>query len=216
MLQESSGWLIFFSIWLLYIAVSFIQQRLVFTEDVIYNTFGEQLAYDRIEQLLETRKEWEWVGYAIIPIFIFFQVFFTAACLNIGYLLGEHRIQKIGFRRFFSISIKSSIVYPLYSVAMLLVCLLFLNVEHMEDYSDADFFSIAGLLHLSRSEEWWVMPLRAINIFELFFCLGLAAGVSRVMNRPFRSALAFVAFSYGVGFLLWMLFVMFLQLSLSA
>ena len=86
----------------------------------------------------------------------------------------------------------------------------------MEDYSDADFFSIAGLLHLSRSEEWWVMPLRAINIFELFFCLGLAAGVSRAMNRPFRSALAFVALSYGVGFLLWMLFVMFLQLSLSA
>lgn len=216
MLQDSSAWLIFFSIWGLYVVVSFLQQRLVFTEEVVYNTFSEQLAYDRIEQLLQARKDWEWLGYALTPVFIFLQVFFTTICLNIGYLLSDYRGSKLGFRQFFGISIKASIFYPLYSVVMLLVCLFFLDIANMKDYSDADFFSLAGLLNLGRVEEWWVMPLRAINLFELFVWLALAAGISKAMNRYYGGALSFVALSYGTGFLLWILFVMFLQLSLSA
>jgi hypothetical protein len=82
-LQDSSAWLIFFSIWALYVVVSFLQQRLVFTEEVVYNTFSEQLAYDRIEELLQARKDWEWLSYTLTPIFIFLQVFYTTICLNI-------------------------------------------------------------------------------------------------------------------------------------
>ena len=46
-----------------YMAVLYIQQQYVLTEQVYYNTLGEQLTIERIDAFLQTQQRWAWLGY---------------------------------------------------------------------------------------------------------------------------------------------------------
>jgi hypothetical protein len=57
-------------------------------------------------------------------------------------------------------------------------------------------------------------PLYAINLVELIFWLLLARGIQYLLNLDFSRSILFVGYTYGLGLMLWMLFIVFLQVSL--
>ena len=52
-------------------SVTYLAQSFLFTENVIYNSYGEQLSYDRIEEIIDGQNKYAWVGYAIVPLLSF-------------------------------------------------------------------------------------------------------------------------------------------------
>lgn len=161
---------VFLLLWAFYAVIVFIQQEFIFTDEVYYNSLGEQMAYERIDTLLDVREKWGWISYLLIPVTLLFQVFFVTVCLNVGTLLAEnHGIRSTGFKSLFSLVLKASVVYALYPLVLLLLALTFNQVEVMEDYQRLDFFSLAAWLGLSDNSAWWMVPLRAIHLFEILF-----------------------------------------------
>ena len=110
MFKKFSEWLfeqdalpIFVLICLTFALTALIQQKYVLVDAVYYNSFGEQLADDRIEKMIEMRDEWAWVSYLLIPVLIVLQVFLITVCLNIGTILFNYRI---GFVKLFRLVMK--------------------------------------------------------------------------------------------------------------
>ena len=70
-------------------AIAF-QQYFILTDEVYFNTLGEQMAYERIETMLDNQRKYAWLSYAIMPLLLIVQIFLITICLNIGTLLMEH------------------------------------------------------------------------------------------------------------------------------
>ena len=50
------------------------------TNDIYYNSFGEQLAISKIDNIIDQSKKYEWVGYVFLP-FIFLIKFILMSCV---------------------------------------------------------------------------------------------------------------------------------------
>ena len=86
------------------------------------------------------------------------------------------------------------------------------------DLNDLQAFYPLSLLNLFETQEldkWLIYPLQLVNLFELVYWLVLAYGVSQVIEMPMQRAFGIVAASYGSGLLVWVVFIMFLTISLS-
>ncbi len=76
-------WLfIFYCIYLS--SITYLAQSFLFTENIIYNSYGEQLSYDRIEEIIDGQNRYAWVGYAILPFLSAVKFFLVACCLLAG------------------------------------------------------------------------------------------------------------------------------------
>ena len=100
---DSNGWTVFALICVTLLTMVHIQQKMILTDQVYFNTWSQQLAYDRVEALLEMKNKWLWIGYIITPLIVLLQVFFVASCLTTGALIGNI---KGSFRFFFGIVLR--------------------------------------------------------------------------------------------------------------
>ncbi len=57
--------------------------------------------------------------------------------------------------------------------------------------------------------------LQLVNLFEIAYWLLLADLLKKIINRPFWKSFEFVLSTYGVGLLIWTVFVVFLTLNLT-
>ncbi len=184
---------------------------MIVTKDVYYNTLGEQLTIERIDEMLEKQSKWKWVSYLLIPVVIAFQAFWVTLCLNCGTIMMNYKIR---FRPLFTLVLRSSIVFLLMKLALTFI-LLFTKIQIFDNLITANKFALAGFVDKSDVPRWLMYPLSILNIFEVAFWLLLTFGMSRLLQRPFKASLGFIATTYGFGLLMWMVFIIFLQLNLS-
>ena len=209
---DSNGWTVFALICVTLLTMVHIQQKMILTDQVYFNTWSQQLAYNRVEALLEMKNKWLWVGYIITPLIVLLQVFFVASCLTTGALIGNI---KGSFRFFFGIVLRCYPVLMLQGIAILITALLFKEIDTVADFHQADYFSAAALLSNHDLTAWYIYPLKVLSIVEILFWLLLSWNLSQHIGRSWMANFKFVAGSYGVGLLLWVLLIMFLQLNLS-
>ncbi len=209
---NTNGWTVFSLICVTLFVMVYIQQKIILTDQVYFNTWSQQLAYDRVEALLKIKNKWLWVGYIMVPLIVLLQVFFVTACLTTGALLGN--IQG-SFRFFFGIVLRCYPVLMLQGIAMLITALLFKEIDTVADFQQADYFSAAALIKNHDLTAWYIYPLKVLSIVEVLFWLLLSWNLSQHIGRSWMANFKFVAGSYGVGLLLWVLFIMFMQLNLA-
>lgn len=208
---QQPAWGMYLLTCLLYVLVTLVQQTYILTDAVYYETLGEQLTRESIAGLLEAQDRWAWVTYALIPFSILLQVLLITCCLNIGTILFDY---PAGFRSLFGMVIKAVSIFALGKLAYTVILLGF-DIQSMEDLFRADVFSLLGLVGKHNVPDWLVYPLNVVNVFEVFFWLALAGGLMLLIGRSFRSMLAFVAGTYGAGLIVWILLIVFLQLTLQ-
>lgn len=203
----------FVIICILYIAFALVGNYVLISDEIYFDQFGEQLAYERIVEMVETGKKWRWLGYAILPIFILFRCFLVASCLTLGtLLLGS----PTSFKNLFRIVILAELVFIIPSI----IKIFWFGVFHV-DYTlrDLQFFSplsVLSLMDRESVEPWLIYPLQLLNVFELVYWLVLAYGLYDLTRERYSKMLGLVAASYGTGLLLWVVFVVFLTINLSA
>jgi hypothetical protein len=203
---------LFIIIILLHLFSSYVISEYVLTDQVYYNTYGEQVAMDRVEQQLESQKQWRWLGYLFIPLIITIKIAYTAFCLNIGTLFAGFRIR---FKRLFSIALVAEVVLVLAALAKAGYLYFFIDVEVYKDFQYAYPLSLLQFFEPGSIPSWLRYPCQTLNLFEITYWFFLAVGLSQLIKRPYAKSFWLVMSSYGVGLLVWMVFVVFLSINLS-
>ena len=193
-------------------------QSVIIEDQLYYQTFGEQLTFSRIEQILYLSKKFQWLGYAIIPLVILFRIFYTSVFLYIGICFTEIKVE---FGKLFKIALVTDFIYVFSGLAKLVILIFFKEVNNLVDLQFIPF-SAMELFDAKSIDPLFVYPLSLINVFELGYFLVLAWLMIRVINEAneerdinFGKSLKLVTASYGSGLLLWVVFVMFITLNLS-
>ncbi len=181
--------------------ISIIQKKLFFTENLYYQTYGEQLSIERIDEMWEVGKQWEWIGYLLLPVIILLRVSFTALCLYTGLFFGSHQDKSFG--ACFNIALKADMVFAV-AAAGNLIYFLFAGAATLADLSISPFSLLFYVYH-PQMPVYLNYPLALVNVFEILYWLLLAAFVAYAFRKTFAKGMEFVFQTYGVGLLLWVL-----------
>ncbi|GAB5553646.1 MAG: hypothetical protein Sapg2KO_32370 [Saprospiraceae bacterium] len=189
----------------------FFQQEVLLTEALFYNSFGEQMAYERIEEMIAQQQSFRWLSYALIPVFLVVQLFLISLCLNVGTILYEY---KIGFKKLFGMMAQASVWLALVGVLQLLP-LYFSDIQTLDQMGRIDWFSLAALFSEANLPLWLLLPLKLLSLLTVFTLLLLAGGMHYLTGHPYHKMLGFVTLTYGLGMILLVLLLVFLQLNMS-
>jgi hypothetical protein len=212
--QESNSfdWLRFFFIAALATILTMLNNVLLIDDNMYFEFYASQLTYERIEEFIQMKDQYTWFGYVMVPIVYLFKITAVACCLSLGSFLSTRPLL---FNKFFRIATQAELVL-LMGVVCKLIWFLFINTSY--GLSDIQTFYPLALTNLFPHDiipTWGVYPLQQLNLFELAYWFALAYGISQVIEIPMPKAFGMVAASYGSGLLVWVVFVMFLTVSLS-
>lgn len=199
--------LIFISVMLL---ISYASSTILVTEDLIFDFYGEQLTYERIEKLIESSAKWQWVIYVILPIYYLLKFFIVAVCLYAGALLMGYSVP---FNKVYHVAMFSELVFLILPVTKLLWFGVFFTDYTIHDLQDFFPLSLLSLVDRDTVEFWLLYPLQLVNVFEIVYWLLLAYGLYSLTKEPYSKMLGLVASSYGLGLLLWTIFIVFLTVN---
>lgn len=204
--------LLFLLLVALHALATVIQQEFILMDDLYYNTYGEQLAIERIEALIAFNRKWEWVGYAVLPFVLLLQVVAITICLNIGTILVEYKVK---FKQLFGMVLKATLVFAIMKLVLVISIWLFADLQNFEDLMQFNYHSVLAFFDLSNIPAWLFYPLYMLNISQLLFFALLGFGMVYLVKIRFSRALSFILSTYGTGLLIWVLFIVFLQLNLQ-
>lgn len=97
----------------------------------------------------------------------------------------------------------------IFFVPEILKILWFLFIETDPSYTDIGAFYPLSLMHFFdyySIDPRWAYPLRALNIFEIFYCIALVSGIHHFARKEKKMVWLIVVSSYVFLFLLWLAF----------
>lgn len=198
---------------ILYIAFALVGNYVLISDEMYFDLFGEQLAYERIVEMVETGKKWTWLGYAMLPIFILFKCFLVVCCLSVGALLANIATS---IKDLFRIVIIAEIVFIIPSLVKIIWFGIFFTGYTLQDLQYFSPLSLLNFIDREKVDVWYVYPLQLVNVFELLYWVALTYGMMNVTQSGFLKMFRLVASSYGLGLLLWAVCLVFLTVSISA
>ncbi len=205
------NWKIYIILSIFGLIIGFSINYLFLSEGLYYQSFGEQLAVDRIAKIIEISQKWHWIGYLFIPIIVLIRVSFTSICLYIGCFLANSQAH---FRELLKVALLADFVFVLAGIVKFVILIFFRDISKLEDLQFQPL-SFLELFPRNSVDKLFVYPFSLLSVFELLYWLVLAWLLSVVLEKPFGNSLKRVASSYGTGLLLWVLFVMFLTVNLT-
>ncbi len=185
---------------------------LLVTDDIYYNALGDQLTFERINEIIDANKKWSWVVYPAIPLIYLFKFFLVVICLSAGAFLFH---LEPSLKHLFKIALLAEFIFLLPPLIRLF-WFSFINVNFA--LSDLQFFSPLSAINLfdrTALEPWLVYPLSLVNLFEVAYVVTLSYLLAKILESSFMQSLKLVVLSYGTGLLIWVLFITFLTVSLS-
>lgn len=190
----------------------FIYQDLIVYDNLFYEALGSQMDFERIQKTLDFQKQYQWVVYLALPIFMMIRILLVTCCLNIGSLLEKY---DASFSGFFQASMYAQTIY-LFPMITKLIYFYFIHTDYtLGELNSFNPFSLLGLFDVKELELWQLSFLGFFNLYQLSFVLFLAYRVQFLIQKDFSQSLGFVGLSYGAGLFIWIVFLMFLQLMLQ-
>lgn len=93
---------------------------------------------------------------------------------------------------------------------------MFIDIEYnLEDLRNFTPLSVVTLISIADLELWAIYLLKSLSLFEVFYVLFLAYEMSSEEDLSFSESLKISSISYGLIWLLWMAFVLFLIVSFT-
>lgn len=195
---------------LLNVLANILLYEYIIKDEHYYRAFGEQVSLSRIDKLLVFIHKWYWVEYILNPIFVLIKICFVAVCLKTGVILLN---LDVSFKQLLRIPIIAEIIFVI-ALFVKIFWLLFHSENLTLEYINYFYpLSFQNLVMIKDIPQYLIYPLQLINIFELLYWIGLAFLIKAYTNFSFDKSLGFVARTYGVGLLAWVVFVVFLSIN---
>jgi hypothetical protein len=194
-----------------YIVLNWQINSSIFTNNYYHVVFGNQLSYERVEQIIQLRNKFQIIGYFLIPIFLLIKLSILSSIIYATLVLYN---ETATIKQCFRIAIIAELAIILSTIVK---CLFYL-FEKKESLKDLQFYSPLSLTHFflpTQVPNYLVYPLQQINLFEFAYCFLMGLGIQTFMQTNFWKSLKITASSYGVAMLIWVLFIVFIQLQFS-
>lgn len=205
------GWKMFSGIVLVELLILWVSQTVLIDEIIFFNTYSEQLTYELSMEIFSAMRSYSWISYAILPILLLLKFSTLSVLIYIGAFFSDlHKDITLG--KIFKVVVISEIVFVVASVIKVLWFILFAGNYTLDDMN---FFYPLSLINLfSRSEvaSYWVYPLQTVNIFQVFYVLLLAFGLSRISSVKKISVDRIVLSTYVPAIAVWIAMVLFLTI----
>ncbi|SMO69203.1 hypothetical protein [Gracilimonas mengyeensis] len=211
--NEWNGWVLFVIISIIYMIFDFISQQYIFSDELYYRSFSEQLGQQNLQAFLDAQSQYWWLSYLLTPLMIALKASFAAVCISIGAVLASVDLK---FNRVFKMALVGEVVFICAQIIFLyslLQNLDTLTVESIAGYYPLSALSLIGIENINA--EWAVYPLQIINVFEVMYIGLIAWLLSKQWKPSFVDSLNIVIPSYGLGLLLWLVLVAFLTFQVS-
>ena len=194
--------------------ILWLSRSLLISEDIFYNTYSEQLSYDRSLSLFEDLQRLSWLGYVITPIGLVIKFGVISSVLYTGVFFSDLH-DRISFRDIFGVVVASESVFI---VAGLSKFLWFYFSDGNYDLNDIGFFyplSLSNLFSSAEVDKIWIYPLQILNLFQFVYILLLSYGLYLQTGIKRSVSEKIVLISYLPGLIIWLAFIMFLSIDSS-
>ena len=187
-------------------------QILLVNDDLYYQALGEQMSYNRIEELLNLQHQWNWLNYVSIPFVYLIKIFLITVCLFTGAVLLD---LKVSFKKLFQLSVLAETIF-LAPIVLTIVWFSWIQPDYsLNDLQTFYPLSLLNIINPENLSSWMIYPLRLINLFEVAYIFLLGYGISIVTQQRFGNGLTFVLSTYCVGLVMWAVFIAFIMINLS-
>lgn len=209
------GWKLFSGIVILNLLIILLSQIALINEIVFYNTYSEQLTYDRAMEVFNKMKSFAWVSYIITPILMLLKFSTISVLIYIGVFFNDfHKELTLG--KIFKVVIISELVFITASITKLLWFIFFAGNYTLDDMGFFYPLSLINLFHRSEVASYWIYPLQTVNIFQVLYILIMVLGLSRVGSLKKEVADRIVLGTYVPAIAIWIALIMFLTIDVQA
>jgi len=205
--QKANNYHIFLLYLSIMLLITFIQQEYITAPNLQAQYY---LNDEALARMLERWQKWRWVSFIIIPFLLLLRLILVTLCLFVGsFFFAE--MNKMRLKDWWGIVMKGQAVIILYSI---ILCVFNAATGAGKAF---DFKEYTSLLFLGGDnvEQWIKLPLSAVNVFEIAYWFVMAKLVSVKTETGFGKSFKFVMSSYGVGYLFYIVLLMFLILYLN-
>lgn len=183
----------------------------ILKDTIYFDYLKSEYSDNLINSFVENAKKINYISNFIYPVLLFLKLVLTSIIIYIGIHLFEINIT---IKNCFKISLLSEFILSISSVFKTL----FLYLYPPNNLIEIQNFNPLGLSILLKNcsiPKFLLYPILQINLFEVIYWLLLAYGIKNFGNINFKKAIKITALSYGVGFAIWCIFVVFLQLQFN-
>lgn len=205
------GWKMFFWIVVFNVLILIASQTVLIDEIVFFNTYSEQLTYERSMELFNKMRSYSWVTYAMTPILLLLKFSVLSVLLYVGVFFSD-LTKEITLGKIFKVVVMCEIVFVVASVIKLLWFVFFAGNYTLDDLSFFYPLSLINLFNRSEVASYWVYPLQIINIFQVLYALLLTIGLSTIGLVSKRTADKVVLLTYFPAIVVWVTAIMFLTI----
>jgi len=196
---------------LFYVLFNLIINEFIITNEFYYNSLGEQLSIERIDEILNLKQKWNWITYLFIPVTLLIKYSLIAFCLDVGAVISGYRIS---FKKLFQVVMIADLVFLLAQLLRTII-LWITDINSLTEIQYFLPFSLLSLFDVKELDVWFIYPLQVINVFEIVYWFILALGLKIVFEKKFSKMFRLVLSSYGTGLVIWIMVVMFLSINFS-
>lgn len=184
-------------------------QLVLVNEIVFFNTYSEQLTFERSAELYGWVRKYSWFSFVITPVLLMIKFSVISVVIYTGVFLSELN-NDLTLGRIFGVVVGSEMVFV---IASLLKFLWFVFLGGNYTLNDISFFYPLSLLNFfnpSEVDPWWIYPLQTANLFQVAYMIVLSAGLARVSGTGRGKTERIVLSTYLPAIMVWVVFVMFL------
>ncbi len=197
-----------------YLVIFWLSKNVLINEIVFYNSYSEQLSYERSIKLFEELKRLSWINYVFLPLMLIIKFTVTSIVLYAGvFFCNLH--EKISFGLIFRIVIACEIIFVFAGFTKFLWFYLFAGNY---DLNDINFFyplSLVNLFDRSEVSKIWIFPLQSVNLFQMMYIFILSVGLTRAGSIERIKSEKVVIYSYMPALLFWVVLIMFISIDSS-
>jgi hypothetical protein len=205
-------WLrLFFLVVLSYLLTIWLSQSLV-NEIVYYNTYSEQLTYDRAMELYAILKKHSWVSFVCFPLILLIKITTITLILYTGVIFFNLQKQ-LSLVKVLRVVTGAEMIFVIAGIIKVLWFNFFAGNYTLTDISFFYPVSLINLFNPRNIDQLWVFPLQTINLFHFAYLLLLAYGIKIVGNISNTSSEKIVLSTYLPALTIWIALIMFLLLS---
>jgi hypothetical protein len=191
-----------------------VSRSVLITDIVFYNTYSEQLTYERSSQLFERMNNMTWITYIFTPVILLIKFSIVSLLIYIGIIFCKIE-DKVSLGKVFNVVIASEIVFVFGSLLKFLWFSLFGGNYDLNDLAFFYPLSIINFFNPSEVSKVWIYPLQTLNLFHSVYIISMSYGINKLCPIDRSDADKAVLLSYLPGLVLWISMTMFLTFDIS-
>src|SRR5690606_10487756 len=147
--------------------------------NLIYADFSEKFTGNVLESVFQQTRNWQLIGYILLPILLFVKTQIIAGILGIGAFLFN---KKISHGRLWNIVLKAEFLFLLVGVLKIIWFYFFRTNYTLEDIEYFYPLSMLNIVGYKNVEPWYIYPLQTLNVFEMFYWIILALLIDKELE----------------------------------